>query len=144
MENSLNSGMSDNSFFERRIEMIIDTNNKKILNEINALKAVVVKINEDMAELRRNITNMSISAPVHSSRQETYETSSFEEQRQTVHEPPKRPVPIMGPPSLLREQSAQQSGAAANSQTQNRPRYGDYKSEDVSVEKFFSFGSKRR
>lgn len=103
----------DDYLIQKKIEVMIEISNKKIIAEMNAK---IAKLTEEISELRRKSGE---SRPVFVKQEPAQQAEAPEPQREAPR------------------------SAASNSTTVARPRYGDYKSQDVSVEKFFNFGSKR-
>jgi uncharacterized protein YydD (DUF2326 family) len=82
-------------FTQKRIELMMDVANKKVLAEVQLLRKMVTQLEQELVELRKKISD--------------------------------------------RPQLAQTD----NKPSQDAPRYGDYTSEDVSVEKMFNFSGKK-
>ena len=115
-----NSGMANDSFFiQKQMEVMININNKKLNAEIDALKNTVTRLNEEMIEVRKKLSEGRLFAA-----------------------PRKEEAKVV----VCRQEDSDQtrlSTSSQNSQTSARPRYGDYSSEDVSINKFFYFGNKK-
>jgi len=98
--------LQEDYLFKKKIEMMIDTNNKRLSNELSSIKSIISKLNEDINELKKERKESNgIKA------QEERESKANENNQKSSKEPLK-------------------------------PRCGDYKPEDVSINKFFYFGNK--
>ena len=106
----------DDMFTQRRMELMIDMATKKLLAEIQQLKQSMQKLETEVADLRKRGTVMSVSSA---------------SPQAVLQSAPQRPVSGSG----MNDFSPQKKVSA------DVPRYGHYTSEDVSVEKFFNFGS---
>jgi len=66
MENTIlqNNGPNlDDFLIQKKIELIIDMNNKKFSAEINKMNSMIVRLSEEIAQLKMNIQNHA-AAPV--------------------------------------------------------------------------------
>ena len=135
-------------FSQKRMEIMIDMATKKLQAEINSMKEHISSLNSEIGSLKSQITRIQFQPPPQVQkrvvREYVEETPQEEAQPQhaQVHEPQaKKEVKIVDcRPEGDRKQEFV-SGAAKNSEPV-RPRFGDYKSEDVSIDKFFYFGRK--
>lgn len=106
-----------NSLFEqRRMEVIIDMATKRVLTEVQKLAQDV----HDVKQLVQAIQKQAAAAPSSAA----------------AHYAAVQPVPGM-------QQPVQQSQPRAPQQPAGSMRYGNYTSQDVSIEKFFGFGGKK-
>ena len=128
--------METNLFEQKRIELMLEMATKKYENEINSLKQAMISLSNELASVKRQVTNISFQQPVAQNIQQQAP------QLQQIQQPQKSPVEIIDVRPKEERQQEFVSGAARNSEPV-RPRYGDYKSEDVSIEKFFYYGNKR-
>lgn len=117
MENlTLDSSKSsdlDGYMLQKRIEIMIDINNKKIFSELDKVRDAINRLNEEISEFRKNLSQGS-----------AIKTEAVTVFKDTV------------------DNSYGNSEVPKNS-TQPKPRYGDYKPEDVAIGKFFYFGNKK-
>jgi len=122
--NNMAAVNSDDYLFQKKIEIMIDTNNKKITRELNDIKEIIAKLNEDFCELRKH----------------------FNENQTARAESPLSVTPaataVASPVAISSNANLDVDDLRKNGQLA-RPRYGDYKSEDVSINKIFYFGSKK-
>lgn len=104
---------SDSLFLQKKVELMIDANNKRVANELEKIKNMVNRLNDDVCEIKKKFRDNSLMP-----KQEPAITKHHVERNQndTIN--------------------------ARNSEPQ-KPRYGEYKPEDVSVNKFFYFGNKK-
>ena len=133
--------METNLFEQKRIELMLEMATKKYENEINSLKQAMISLSNELASVKRQVTNISFQQPA----AQNIETQNIQQQApqlQQIQQPQKRPVEIIDVRPKEERQQEFVSGAARNSEPA-RPRYGDYNSEDVSIEKFFYYGNKR-
>ena len=114
--------MDSSYLMEKKFEFMIESSNKKLVNEISTLKSTVSSLNIEIASLRKQIEDIQ-KAPV---------TSVFEGNNAARPEEV-RQVPVR---SNASPEIAKGRGEPL------KPRFGDYTPEDVPVEKFFYFGNK--
>lgn len=119
---------SDLLLLEKKFEYILDIQTKKLKNEIESMKQQQNSLYSEIESLKKQMQKASFSsiAAEHNAQQGSTQN-----------------IPIVAVGSAKLEQETKELGSSANSTTQARPRFGDYKSGDVSVEKMFYFGSKR-
>ncbi len=118
-------------FTQKRTEVIIDIATKKLQNEINTLKEGMLLLNKEIGSLKSQVSRLQ------SQQQQQPSESTFLQDKHL--EDKKVDIVDCRPQNERKEQFV--SGATRNSDPV-RPRYGDYKTEDVSIEKFFYFGRK--
>lgn len=106
-------------FAQKRIEVMIDMANKKVFAEMQQLKQTIQRLENDVAELRKRTSGASFSS------QPGMQPAQQQTQRPTGS-------------------STQMSFSPEKKVSADVPRYGHYTSDDVSVEKFFNFGSGRK
>lgn len=104
---------SDNYFMQKQIEIMIDINNKKITNELNNMKEILSKLSEEISDIKRNLNANRVI---------------------------QRAEPVAIPDNNT---NINQNNTRPNNGQPLRPRYGDYKPGDVSINKFFYFGNKK-
>ena len=134
-------------FSQKRMEIMIDMATKKLHAEMNAMKEHISSLNSEIGSLKSQVNRLQFQpapAPKRVVREYVEETPQAEEQHVQTQEPqaqPKREVKIVDcrPDADKKEEFV--SGAAKNAEPV-RPRFGDYKSQDVSIDKFFYFGRK--
>ena len=115
MENSISqdagSGLSD-YMLQKRIELIISINNKKVANEMENIRSTLSRLNDEIHQIRKGLDN-NIVRP--------------------------REEPSAGFTNA--ENTKSDFGRAKNTEAP-KPRFGDYKPKDVAIGKFFYFGNK--
>lgn len=118
------NGCNDNFFIQRMVEVMLDINNKKLFSEINTLKSEVSRLNDMVSELSRKsaeIRNVDMQKNI----------KDFHDEAEAA------------PASVAVSAPASAAPRGRANETVSRPRYGDYKPEDVSVDKFFYYGRKK-
>ena len=116
----------DNSYLmEKKFEFMIDSSNKKLVNEINALKGTFSSLNMEIASLRKQIDGIQKTAPA----APVFESNNTASQEEILPAPVRSSAPA---------ETARGRGEPI------KPRFGDYTPEDVPVEKFFYFGNKKK
>ncbi len=121
------------AFTQRRFELTVEMATKKLQQEINALKENVSSLNSEIGSLKSQISRLQFQPQDHSAQR------ALEPERQGIQQ--KKEVKIIDcrPESERHEEF--ESGAAKNAEP-IKPRFGDYKPDDVSIDKFFYFGRK--
>lgn len=56
LQNSMQSSNLDDYMIQKRIEIMMDMTNKKIVSELNNINLKVTKLNEEVIELRKKIS----------------------------------------------------------------------------------------
>ena len=133
------SQLNDFYLLEKKLEIILDTNGKKVSGELNSIKAMLVKLNEDLLQLKSQLGSSSAprSEPVvgnePTARAEPATVNAQNKPSEVISNDFEgfRLIPNNTPPNPARDSPV-------------KPRFGDYKSDDVPIEKFFYFGNKRR
>ena len=125
------------AFTQKRFELMIDMSTKKLQQEIVALKEYVSSLNSEIGSLKSQISRIQFQPQ----QTQTFESPSVQPQPENQNIQQKKEVKIVDcrPENERREEF--KSGSSKNSEP-IRPRYGDYKPEDVSIDKFFYFGRK--
>lgn len=140
-------GSLEDYAFQKRLELMMDMNNRKMFSELNKLNALIGSVNENVCQLVRLFNE---NRPLQRAEQRAEPEPRMAEQPGTESlktespriEPP-RLEPIPSPEKReLREIRETASYASKSNGDKPKPRYGDYKSEDVSIDKFFYFGKK--
>ena len=127
------------AFSQKRFELMIEMATKKMQLEINSLKEHIGSLNSEIGSLKSQVSRIQF-APQRAA-EHRQESVSQEYQEQQSQE--KREAKIVDCRPHDERTDSFQSGSAKNSQEPIRPRFGDYQSKDVSIEKFFYFGNKR-
>lgn len=118
LESSMESSDLGGYLLQKKIEVMIEANNKKVAVELSNLNKSISKLNVEIDEIKRQLSEARTSETTNSSRNEEKEES----------------------------QSAVNTITITNTEKKSdlpKPRYGDYKSEDVAIDKVFYFGGKR-
>ena len=99
---------------QKKLEIMIDINNKKISAELNSMRSVINKFNEELAEIKKNLNGnaqrlnaVSLNTNANDSHQTDFRRTGSNEQMA-------------------------------------KPRTGDYEPKDVAIDKFFYFGNKTK
>ena len=120
------------AFTMKRFELMVEMATKKLQTEIMSLKEALCSQAGEINSLKSQINRIQFQP------QQSAQRTLVENQPQATA---KKEVNIVDcrPEGEKKEEFV--SGAAKNSDPV-RPRFGDYKSEDVSIDKFFYFGRK--
>lgn len=116
----IEEAVDNNYLFQKQMEMMVETSTKKLVNEIESLKSRVVMLSEELIQLRKELGNVKNARP-----------SSM----RIADEPT-----ISQSVNVVEVRQEQQK---PKTNEQLRPRYGDYKPEDVAIDKMFYFGNKK-
>ena len=108
------TSLNGSYLMEKKFEFMLDSVNKKVANELNALKNVISSMDSELTEIKKQLNGMQRAAPA-----AVFENSSNLNNN-------RRDAPAR----------AQDNGAV-------KPRFGDYEPEDVPIEKFFYFGNRK-
>lgn len=129
------------AFTQRRFELMVEMATKKLQNEINTLKEHVSSLNRDLGSLKSQISRLQFEPQQDNFQRVLDPQLNISEQQniQPIH--PQKEVKIVDCRPEGERKEPFQSGVAKHSEPL-RPRYGDYKPEDVSIDKFFYFGRK--
>jgi hypothetical protein len=121
------SGNMDNYFEQKKIETLIDINNKKIAAELSPLKDAISKMAGEIAELRSKLNSREAVA----ARQPAYQNYTSE-------------PPASARPPVYQNYTSEPAAPEPRRTNSEpiKPRFGDYQPEDVSVTKMFYFGRK--
>jgi|SRR3989338_9286181 len=125
-------------FTIKRIELMIDMATKKLQQQVDSMKESMCSMAGEINSLKSQINRMQFPQPSHEV-QRTLSGSSAEASQPGMQ--PKKEVKIVDCRPENEKKEDFQSGAAKNAEPV-RPRYGDYESKDVSIDKFFYFGRK--
>ena len=101
---------------EKKFEIMLDSINKKFIGEINGLKEAVGALQQELRELKKQ-----------GSQQNYQQQNNHREERDAS----------FSPVNPVRNAEEQKDSSV-------KPRYGDYNSKDVPIDKFFYFGNKKR
>lgn len=128
----------DDYLFQKKIEIMVDSNSKKMARDLADMKDAIMKLNDEICSLRKHINETR--EPVREtraepSRAELYPSSSSPSSPSIAAVAAGSPVAV--------STSRLDSDESRKNDSNLRPRFGDYKPEDVSVNKFFYFGSKK-
>ena len=132
--------MEDNSLMQqRKFEILLEMQSKKYEAEINSLKQAISSIAGEINSIKGQVSRMQFAPQQMQSPQRVLIEQPQQFQQQ---ESPVKKVEIVDcrPKSERKEEFV--SSSAKNAEP-IRPRFGDYTSQDVSIEKFFYYGNKR-
>ena len=124
-------------FTQKRFELMFEMATKKLQQEIQGLKEHVASLNSEMGSLKSQISRLQFQPQQSHSVQRTLPESQPQIESPQV----KKDVKIVDCRPENEKHEDFQSGSAKNAEP-IRPRYGDYESKDVSIDKFFYFGRK--
>lgn len=143
MLNFFNAKMEQqlDTFTQRRFELMVEMSTKKLQQEITTLKDYVNSLNNEIGSLKSQISRIQFQPQQTHIVQRTLGESQSDNVQVQQNIQPKKEVKIVDCRPEEERKVAFQSGAAKNSEPL-KPRYGDYKPEDVSIDKFFYFGRK--
>ena len=125
------------AFTVKRFELIIEIATKKLQQEISSMKESMCSMAGEINSLKSQITRLQFQPQA----QEVQTTLNPNQPERQCAPAPKKQVEIVDCRPEGERKEEFKSGAAKNSEPV-RPRYGDYQSEDVSIDKFFYFGRK--
>ena len=127
------------AFTQKRFELMVEMATKKLQQEIDSLKVAFNSLNGELNSMKSQVSRMQFQPQQahHASRQVSEEQPAYEEPAVSA----KKDVKIVDCRPDGERKVEFVSGSAKNSEP-IRPRFGDYKSEDVSIDKFFYFGRK--
>lgn len=123
------------AFTQRRFELMVEMATRKLQQEISALKDNIASLNSEIGSLKSQVSRLQFQPQQAHAVQRTLAESENHNIQQ------KKEVRIIDcrPESERHEEF--ESGAAKNAEP-IKPRFGDYKPDDVSIDKFFYFGRK--
>ena len=125
------------AFTQRRFELMVEMATKKLQQEIQGLKEQMASLHSELGSLKSQLSRAQFQQPQQSHHSQSSEHVHAEEPGVEA----KKEIKIVDCRPEGEKHEEFQSGAAKNSEP-IRPRFGDYKSEDVSIDKFFYFGRK--
>ena len=121
------------AFTQKRFELMVEMATKKLQQEIESLKVAFNSLNGELNSMKSQVSRMQFQPQT---KTENLNTENFAQQNF-----PSKDVKIVDcrPEG---ERKVEFVGGSAKNSEPIRPRFGDYKSEDVSIDKFFYFGRK--
>ena len=125
------------AFTQRRFELMAEMATKKLQQEINTLKETTCSTAGEINSVKSQVSRIQFQPQQPHPVQRTLADSSPVSQEPQ----PKKDVKIVDCRPENERKENFQSGSAKNAEPV-RPRYGDYNSDDVSIDKFFYFGRK--
>jgi|GEM_PF-4866771 len=165
MHDSLNSAGSDSYFIQKQIEMMMDANNKRMAKEFLTLQEMIKSLNNDVLEIKRNqrlssmperpmfntsdIVRSAVQEPVMQAQQQVMQqqqvNQQFMQQQQVQQEMTPQMQAVMAGMQPQQQSQMQQPQAPVRPQSSTQPavRTGNFKSEDVCIDKFFNFSGKK-
>lgn len=124
-------------FTQRRFELIVEMAAKKLQQQIESMKESMCSMAGEINTLKSQVSRMQFQQP-----QQPVQKKLFEaEPKAGEQEFAKKEAKIVDCRPEGEKHENFQSGASKNAEPV-RPRYGDYESKDVSIDKFFYFGRK--
>ena len=132
--------MEENSLMQqKKFEILLEMQSKKYESEISSLKQAISAIAGEINSIKGQVSRMQFAPQQMQSPQRVLVEQPQQFQQQ---ESPVKKVEIVDcrPKSERKEEFV--SSSAKNAEP-IKPRYGDYTSQDVSIEKFFYYGNKR-
>ena len=128
------------AFTQKRFELMVEMATKKLQQEIQGLKEHMAALNSEFGSLKSQVSRIQFQPPQaqHSARQVSEGQQAYQEPNAAAE---KKDVKIVDCRPDGEKTKEFVSGSARNSEP-IRPRFGDYTSEDVSIDKFFYFGRK--
>ena len=123
-------------FTIKRIELMIELATKKLQQQVDSMKESMCSMAGEINSLKSQINRMQFQPQQPRAVQTTLSDSQPQQQGK-----PRKDVEIVDCRPENEKKEDFQSGAAKNAEPV-RPRYGDYESKDVSIDKFFYFGRK--
>ena len=109
----------DSYFIQKQFEFMLDSSNKKIAKEMANMQAMITKLNEEIDTLKKNLDSVR-------TRPAEFSPVQPREAHQNIQQNIQANAPSTG-----------------RSEEQLKPRFGDYRPEDVPIGKFFYFGNKK-
>jgi predicted nucleic acid-binding Zn-ribbon protein len=121
------------AFTQRRFELMVEMATKKLYQEMEELKNRVFSLQSEIGSLKSQFARAQF--------QQQSQSQPYKPAAEQQEQPEKKDVKIVDCRPNGEKKSEFVSGAAKNSEPV-MPRFGEYKSEDVSIDKFFYFGRK--
>ena len=116
---------------EKRLSLLVEMATKKYDREILELKAQLHQLNGELETLRSNVKSIRVEQ----AQQPQQQAQPIHHEHQQAQQ--SRPVERVSDAQIAAASNAGESVSSRMART------GNYKSEDVSVEKFFYFGNKK-
>ena len=126
------------AFTQRRFELMVEMATKKLQNELMQVKETLCSMAGEINSLKSQISRLQFAPQQAHSVQKTLREL---QQQNNIQSQPRKEVKIVDCRPENERKEDFKSGAENNSEP-TKPRYGNYKPEDVSIEKFFYFGRK--
>lgn len=121
LQNSMQSSNLEDYMIQKKIEIMMDMNNKKINNELSKMSSMIAKLNEEIVAIKKNFNGNDAM--------QRKPVEVFETRKEIDQDALSIPRNNFNTPK--------------NEADKPKPRYGDYKPEDVNIDKFFYFGNKK-
>ncbi|MBI2651123.1 hypothetical protein HYX01_01510 [Candidatus Woesearchaeota archaeon] len=113
---------------QKKFEIMLEMSNKKLLSDINSIHSMIGKLNEEIISLKKQVSeNAAAKSEARVSEANVNSASNNSDTNAT----------------RIYQQNMQRNQANNSNNEKVKPRYGDYTSEDVAIEKMFYFGNKR-
>ena len=127
------------AFTQRRFELMVEMATKKLQQEISMVKETLCSMAGEINSVKSQVSRLQFQPQQAHPVQRTLTESQPQAEAQNVQ--PGKEVKIVDCRPHDERNGDFKSGAEKNAETV-RPRYGDYESKDVSIDKFFYFGRK--
>ena len=115
LNDAANSSNLDDYLLQKKLEIMLDINNKKIAAELNSMRSIIHKLNEELAEIKKSL-NGNAQRP----KESNADLLNTNDSRQS------------------------DSGRTRSNEQIAQPRSGNYEPKDVAIDKFFYFGNKTK
>ena len=122
MENLSSGSNMEDYMLEKKFEIMLDMNNKKIANEISKLSSMINSLNEEIVFIKKELSRGN---PVEAGRQNPAKAA------------------VVGEPLGYGTREIPSNSARPKPNEDVKPRFGDYNPEDVAISKIFYFGNKK-
>lgn len=133
--------MDDNSLMQqKKFEILLEMQSKKYEAEISSLKQAISSIAGELNSVKSQVSRMQFTPQQMQSPQRVLVEQPHQYPQQ---EAPAKKADIIDCRPQHERKGEFVSSSSAKIAEPIRPRYGDYKSEDVSIGKFFYYGNKR-
>ncbi len=127
------------AFTQKRFELMVEMSSKKLQQDMMQLKESLCSMAGEINSLKNQVSRMQFQPQQPAQRTLAHSESPVEVSQPQMQQRKEVNIVDCRPDNEKKVEFV--SGASKNSEPV-RPRFGDYKSEDVSIDKFFYFGRK--